>query len=423
MDDVVIKVDNLWKRYGLPLPGFVRKGQGWLKRNLSSHARRSASRPELEKESHFALKDFSLEVKRGQTLGIIGHNGAGKSTLLKILAGVTLPTSGRVEILGRVFPMIELNAGIHPEFTGRENVRILGAIMGLSQAEIEAKVSEIEEFCELQEWFDKPVRMYSSGMLARLGFGVAVEVESDILLVDEVLAVGDISFQRKCLRRIHQYAANGGTVLLVSHWLDMVRSVCKEGVYLDRGSIVRQGDIQAVIIDYVDAMHREDKRQSAAQSQADPKTKDTGIRITKVEVLLENSEQPTNEVVSGEDMTVRLHYTASQRIENASFGLSVWTANGVRLSTVNTLFAGLRIEHLEGTGYCDCRLIKLPLLPGVYFMRVGVYDALTTWPYHRIGWDDNPIELVVKGSMKLSKNIALTPDHGIVQLQTSWSLC
>jgi ABC-type polysaccharide/polyol phosphate transport system ATPase subunit len=185
MDDVVIKVDNLWKRYGLPLPGFVRKGQGWLKRNLSSHARRSASRPELEKESHFALKDFSLEVKRGQTLGIIGHNGAGKSTLLKILAGVTLPTSGRVEILGRVFPMIELNAGIHPEFTGRENVRILGAIMGLSQAEIEAKVSEIEEFCELQEWFDKPVRMYSSGMLARLGFGVAVEVESDILLVDE----------------------------------------------------------------------------------------------------------------------------------------------------------------------------------------------------------------------------------------------
>jgi ABC-type multidrug transport system ATPase subunit len=318
--------------------------------------------------------------------------------------------------------MIELNAGIHPEFTGRENVRLLGAIMGLSQAEIEAKVSEIEEFCELQEWFDKPVRMYSSGMLARLGFGVAVEVESDILLVDEVLAVGDISFQRKCLRRIHKYAANGGTVLLVSHWLDMVRSVCKEGIYLDRGSIVRHGDIQSVIIDYVDATHRQEKTHSMAQKEGDAETEHTEIRITKVEVLPGNSEQSTKEVVSGENLTVRLHYAASQRVENASFGLSVWTANGVRLSTASTLFDGFTIGPLEGAGYCECRLTKLPLLPGVYFIRVGVYDALTTWPYHRIGWDDTPIELVVKGSMRLSENIALTPDFGMVHLETSWSI-
>jgi len=422
MDDVTIKVESLWKRYGLPLPGFVRKGQRWLQHNLSSDHRQSTTRSEPAGNNQFALRDVSFEVKRGQTLGIIGCNGAGKSTLLKILAGVTPPTSGRVEIFGRVFPMIELNAGIHPEFTGRENVRILGAIMGLSQDEIEAKVSEIEEFCELQEWFDKPVRMYSSGMLARLGFGVAVEVQSDILLVDEVLAVGDISFQRKCLRRIHQYATNGGTVILVSHWMDMVRSVCKEGIYLDRGSIVRHGDIQSVIIDYVDAIHSKEKMLGTTQRATDEGAQDTEIRIKKVEVFAGDPEQPTDEVPCGEDVTFRIHYRASRHIENPSFAVSFWTADGIRLSTVNSYFDGFSIDAVDGVGYCDCRLTRLPLLPGVYFIRVGVYDALTTWYYHRIGWDDPPIELVVRGSMLLSENVALTPDHGIVHLESGWSL-
>jgi len=190
-DEVIIKVEHLWKQYGLPMPRIVKR----LRQDLKS---KSLSSPVLD---HWALKDVSFEVKKGETLGIIGPNGAGKSTLLKVLAGVTPATRGKVKFKGKIFPMIELNAGIHPELTGQENVRLLGAIMGLSRLDIEEKLPAIKEFTELGEWFNTPVRKYSSGMMARLGFGVAMNVDADLLLVDEVLAVGDLRFQRKCYKR------------------------------------------------------------------------------------------------------------------------------------------------------------------------------------------------------------------------------
>ncbi len=241
MNDVVVHVEGVWKRYGLPLvPALRRQWRQWVGRPMS-----------IDEQGPWALRDISVTVRRGDALGIVGRNGAGKSTLLKILAGVTPPNKGRVRVSGRLFPMIELNAGIHPELTGRENTYLLGAIVGLRRRELNARMKTIEEFCELGEWFDRPVRVYSSGMLARLGFSVAVNVDTDILLVDEVLATGDIGFQKKCIDRINEMIARDGTtLLLVSHSPHEVESLCRDGILLDNGVPVFSGPPKELLEQY-----------------------------------------------------------------------------------------------------------------------------------------------------------------------------
>jgi lipopolysaccharide transport system ATP-binding protein len=237
-DSVSIRVEGLWKQYGLSsCPGL-----GQLARALMMEIR-----PRSEQDSDiWALRDVSFEVKRGETVGIIGRNGAGKSTLLKVLAGVTPPSRGRVEVHGRVFPMIELNAGVHPELTGRENTYLLGAIMGIPGRRMDTLLPEIEEFVELDDWFDRPVRTYSSGMVARLGFGVATRIESDILLIDETFAVGDLKFQNKSLARIKELRESGATVILVTHSLDMLQFVAQRGIVLDEGTRLRSRGIESL---------------------------------------------------------------------------------------------------------------------------------------------------------------------------------
>jgi len=233
-DSASIRVEGLWKHYGLS----ARPGIGQLARAVVGKVS-----PQVGDEASglWALRNLSFEVKRGETVGIIGRNGAGKSTLLKVLAGVSPPSRGRVEVHGRVFPMIELNAGVHPELTGRENTYLLGAIMGMPRRRMASLLPAIEEFVELGEWFDRPVRTYSSGMVARLGFGVATRIESDILLIDETFAVGDLKFQNKSLARIKELRESGATVILVTHSLDMLQFVAQRGIVLDEGAIVAQG--------------------------------------------------------------------------------------------------------------------------------------------------------------------------------------
>lgn len=235
-DDVTIRVDGVWKRYGLAA------GPIWSRatRRLSSMIDGNRLEDRAD-DGPWALRNVSFEVRRGETLGIIGRNGAGKSTLLKILAGVTQPTRGHVDIRGQVFPMIELNAGIHLELTGRENVFLLGAIMGLSRRTVDVMLPDIEEFVELGEWFDRPARTYSSGMLARLGFGVATSIRNDILLIDETFSVGDLKFQNKSLARVREMRENGATIIVVTHSLDMLQFVAQRGLVLDEGRIVAEG--------------------------------------------------------------------------------------------------------------------------------------------------------------------------------------
>ncbi|MBF0371107.1 MAG: ABC transporter ATP-binding protein [Magnetococcales bacterium] len=242
-NQAVIRVEGLWKRYGLPLMPFLRRGVRQARSLVGME-------PGQEKELPWALQDISFEVRPGETLGLIGRNGSGKSTLLKVLAGVTPPTSGTVMVDGGMFPMIELNAGVHMELTGRENIRLLATVIGLSREQIQKNLPEIEAFCELGEWLDRPVRMYSSGMMVRLGFAVGVHINADILLMDEVLAVGDMGFQNKCLEHLEALRGRGKCTLFVSHNMQRIRRMCDRVLVLEKGRPVFMGPPEDAIAAY-----------------------------------------------------------------------------------------------------------------------------------------------------------------------------
>ncbi|MEQ9235228.1 ABC transporter ATP-binding protein [Coleofasciculus sp. E2-BRE-01] len=258
MSDTVIQVENLGKKYMIghqqqerytALRDVMANGAKFLGQRLLKPWGKQSANPAYEE--FWALKDISFEVKQGDRIGIIGRNGAGKSTLLKILSRITEPTTGRIRIKGRVASLLEVGTGFHPELTGRENIYLNGAILGMSKAEIKRKFDEIVDFAGIEKFLDTPVKRYSSGMYVRLAFAVAAHLEPEILIVDEVLAVGDVQFQKKCLGKMEDVGKEGRTVLLVSHNIGMIRSLCQKGILLSKGNLIREGIIEAIITDYL----------------------------------------------------------------------------------------------------------------------------------------------------------------------------
>lgn len=254
MNNVAIKVENLSKKYVINHErgdeNFREVIIGNTKRIISSlnpFRKKSKKYMQSSREDFWALNDVNFEINKGDKVGIIGRNGAGKSTLLKVLSRITEPTTGKVHINGRVTSLLEVGTGFHPELTGRENIYLNGAILGMNRKEIKAKFDEIVAFAEVEKFLDTPVKRYSSGMYVRLAFSVAAHLESEILVVDEVLAVGDIDFQRKCLGKMGEVSKQGRTVLFVSHNLNAIKSLCNKGIYLDSGSVVKDGNIQDII--------------------------------------------------------------------------------------------------------------------------------------------------------------------------------
>jgi lipopolysaccharide transport system ATP-binding protein len=316
-EEIMIRIEGLWKRYGLPLPRIVRRG--W---NLLTNKNESSG----DSGGPWALKDINLEIRKGETIGIVGRNGAGKSTLLKVLAGVTAPSRGRVEIRGRLFPMIELNAGLNMELTGRENVRLLGAVMGLSRREIEAKLPDIEEFTELGDWFDKPVRMYSSGMLARLGFGVAVNIESEIILIDETFAVGDLKFQNKSLARVKELRESGATVLLVSHSLETLQFVARRGILLEEGRVVASGSALESINAYETLVFRSEKDRLEHRARSRITSEEANIYSAR---LYGSDGQTLNELHSGEPFGVEIDLRLNRPLQRPMFSIGILNAQGI----------------------------------------------------------------------------------------------
>ncbi len=274
----------------------------------------------------WALRDLNLEVRRGETLGIVGRNGAGKSTLLKVLAGVTAPTYGKVEIFGRIFPMIELNAGLHMELTGRENVKLLGAIMGLAKEEIDEKLPDIEDFCELGSWFDQPVRMYSSGMLGRLGFGVAVNIRSDVVLIDETFAVGDLKFQNKSLARIKEMRESGATILLVSHSLETLQFVAKRGILLEQGQLLWDGTSLEAINAYEKLVFRSE--QQRLEHRGRNRISSEEVYIYSARLFNENGDT-IKEVVSGEPFGIEVDLHLNRSLAKPMFSMGLLNAAGI----------------------------------------------------------------------------------------------
>lgn len=352
-------------------------------------------------EEFWALQDVSFNVEHGETVGIIGPNGAGKSTALKLISRIIEPTSGRIEVNGRLGALLELGAGFHPDLTGRENIYLNGSILGLSRPEIEHRLDQIIAFAELERFIDAPLKHYSSGMKVRLGFSVAVHIDPEILLLDEVLAVGDQNFQHKCLEHIMEMKRQGVTICFVSHGLGSVRRLCSRAIWLNDGTVQAVGEVDDVVSAYLRyaAEEEEKARKKAAASDEGSgdeteesqenatKTKQrwgTGdVKVVEVSFLGVAGEERTVFRV-GEPWTVRLRYQASQWVEKPVFGLALHRNDGLHVCGPNTQFAGLDLPFVEGAGEVMYKVDQLPLMEGTYLVSVSAHNEADTvmYDYH-----------------------------------------
>ena len=353
-----VVVDGVSKRYRL----YHERNQS-LKASLMRRRR-------VDFEEFWALRDVSLEVEQGTSYGLIGENGSGKSTLLKCMARILRPDTGTITVAGKVSALLELGAGFHQELSGRENVYLNGSILGLSRKELDRKFDEIVGFAGLERFIDTPVKNYSSGMYVRLGFSVAINVDPDVLLVDEVLAVGDEQFQRRCSEKFADLRAEGKTIVLVSHALDSVRNVCDEVAWLDHGQVKEIGNAGNVVDRYIGDVNTD----RDAPGDTDEARWGSGeARITQVE-LLDGRGVASRRAVTGSPATIRVHYDATEPIPRPVFGVAVYSIDGVHVTGPNTRDAGCVPEKIAGLGHVDLVVDRLLLLPGTYEITAALYD-------------------------------------------------
>jgi len=368
MPDNVITIESLSKRYTI---GHRQANGDGMRHAIESAIRaplswlRSARQRKSQEVDFWALKDVFLQIKQSEVVGIIGRNGAGKSTLLKILSRITLPTTGRVCIIGRTSSLLEVGTGFHQELTGRENIFLNGAILGMTRAEIIHKFDEIVEFSGVEEFLDTPVKRYSSGMYVRLAFAVAAHLEPEILIIDEVLAVGDATFQKKCLGKMGSLAASGRTVLFVSHNLEAIRSLCQRCVWMKDGQLHKDGKAEEIVEAYFNSISYDQ-----AFFCSNP---DYGLTIQKV-VLKNHRGEECAQFRPGDNLIVEISYDAQKRIDKPIFALGVFGANG-SCFTSNMLLDGHRPHFLEGKGQLACTFKSIPLLPQNYTVKMIVRSA------------------------------------------------
>lgn len=366
MGDSMIKVENISKRYRLG----ALHGYRTFRDAISGVFRAPLSKPPAQEEL-WALRDVSFEVKRGEVLGIIGRNGAGKSTLLKILSRITEPTRGRVELRGRVGSLLEVGTGFHPELSGRENTYLYGAILGMSKAEVGRKFDEIVAFSELERFIDTPVKRYSSGMYMRLAFSVAAHLEPEILLVDEVLAVGDAIFQRKCIKKMSEAAGGGRTVLFVSHNLPAVSSFCGKALVFEGGRVAYEGDVGAAVDRYLNGAAGGALPDSALRDRPD-RTGNGKARLTDFYLLNGNGERVLS-LKNGEDAQFVFEYESAggAAVGNLEFQFVILTNSGEPVFQFGTRFTGQKLAKAPPRGRISCRLKRFPLVPERY--RLDAY--------------------------------------------------
>lgn len=317
----------------------------------------------------WAVRDVSFAVRHGEALGIIGHNGAGKSTILKLIAGITTPTSGEIRIFGRLSALIEVGSGFHPELTGRENVYLSGSILGMRRREIAENFDRIVEFAGVREFIDTPVKRYSSGMYVRLGFAIAAHLNPRVLLLDEVLAVGDAAFQEKCLARIDELKHGGTTIVFISHDLGAVERLCDRAILMKKGEIAAAGPTADVIAEY----------ERAATTFIDvgtPKQAATLPRIAQVTGLTvhDQSGEETGALRTGDPFTVRLAYTARETVRDTALWVSIHSQNGDLVSQLSTTTATPDIDLPAGDGTIEFSCPQLALQPGRYYMDVAIRE-------------------------------------------------
>lgn len=403
----VITFDHVSKRFSLHYDQQIS-----LPSRIAQFIRGTVNR---DASSFWALRDVSFTVRRGETVGLVGDNGSGKSTTLKLITRILEPTSGQVVVNGRVSALLELGSGFHPDLTGRENIFLNGSLLGQSRAEMRRKLDSIIEFSELGEFIDTPVKHYSSGMYMRLAFAIAVSVEPDILITDEILAVGDDAFQRKCIDQIYRFKRQGRTILFVSHALGVVQNLCDRVLWFDRGVLRHDGDSVSVIDSYLKMINEKDrqrieqerKREQEAEKHArqdrhrgEPETNGEvwtpsekpsaqeddrrwgtrEVEIVQVE-LLDHRGKPQFVFATGEQLIIRIHYFAHKPIDYPVFGVALYHQNGLHLNGPNTRFANVPIDVIDGEGVVEYHIEHIPLLEGEYLVSASVYDYSMTHPY------------------------------------------
>ncbi len=360
--ELAIEARDVWKRYGLPL-------RPYLKRQFDRL--RSQGRIDRTGYGPWVLRDISFDVKQGESLGIVGKNGAGKSTLLKLIAGVSPATYGSLNVRGRLFPMIELAAGIHRDLTGRENIKLLGAIMGFTPRQMDAKIPEIEDFAELGEWLDKPVWQYSSGMQARLGFSVAVNVDADILLIDEVLSVGDVNFQKKCLNRMDELSNSGVTIIFVTHNPYSVERLCDRAIYLQGGCITAAGSPNDILTAYF--QQSMDKSTTIANKDllaADLREGTGAFRITGITMQDAQTDKEISSFSTGDSVRFRIPIHVQEATANYRFSLRIVDPAGTVVCFVDVPVSSRGSLALERDSMLECQIDNINLLPGQYWLDI-----------------------------------------------------
>ncbi len=456
----VIEVCNIKKDFKI----YSDKGK-WLKDRVVTKGRNKY-------ELRHVLKNISFEVKKGEALGLIGKNGCGKSTTLKLLSKIIRPNSGYIEIVGRVSSLLELGAGFHPDLSGRKNIYMNAAIFGLTKKEIDKRLNDIICFSELEEFIDNPIRTYSSGMYMRLAFSVAINVNADILLIDEILAVGDVSFQTKCFEKLKEIKAAGTTIIIVSHSLDQVEKICDRSIWIEDGEIKEEGKPHKVHEHYLYEMEKkrleqfeseyyagankiEDQKEeqsaieetnveenqknahfSEADEEADTKASFSEILRQKREMLSQDllkimgnkavrrgnkrvefseiyitngQEKETLVFETGEQMTIHLFYNAYQEKLKGTFYFDIYNDNGILCYSTNTFFEQLKILDIPKAGYICITIKNMNLLPGKYSLGIGVYDE------NVVRYDS--IDSCVEFQMFSTKG-----DLGIARLPNEWEI-
>lgn len=404
MSDIVIQADRLSKRYTL---GQANRQYGSFREMLSGQAKRFTRRrssPHPGENTFWALNDVSFDIRQGERVGVIGRNGAGKSTLLKVLSRITEPTTGRIQMRGRVASLLEVGTGFHPELTGRENIFLNGAILGMSKREIQRKFDEIVAFAEVEKFLDTPVKRYSSGMYVRLAFAVAAHLEPEILIVDEVLAVGDAQFQNKCLGKMKDVAHSGRTVLFVSHNMAAIRQLCDSAIMLRKGEMVFAGTAEEGVKHYLNSA------ETAAATIGT--TSPYGIQL--VAAALEDEDHVrTQSPIFDRNYKLNIKLNAHSPLSDCAVVVRIYDMMGTLVSSLCTIEEGLEPFALKDEREVSFKLPHLSLYPGSYRASIFLYRSNDPVTYLEA---EDVISFEVQPAIVESAMCAYRNDHGLVRL-------
>jgi ABC-type polysaccharide/polyol phosphate transport system ATPase subunit len=399
----IISFRNVNKRFTFS----KEKPQSLLETIISIFTRRSRH-PKLDL---WAVRDLSFDVYPGQALGIIGRNGSGKSTVLKLIARILRPTSGQIMVQGRISALLELGAGFHPDLTGRENIALNASVLGLTEENVERSFDSIVEFSELGEYIDMPVKHYSSGMYMRLGFSVAIHVDPTVLIVDEILAVGDQAFQMKCIDRIHEMKRQGVTIIIISHNLGVIRRLCSHLIWLEHGKMQAAGPAEVVASQYKEYSNQSISRQLTLESQGDSFRRwgSREIELTSVRILGTAGEEQSI-FQTGDEMTIEMTYMAHKPIYEPEFGLAIFRQDGLNICGPNTQMAGIETGIVEGPGLIRYHINELPLLPSRYQVTAAIHDSrlMQAYDYHDLAY---PFRVVVRDRKEID---------GVLEMRATW---